>query len=57
MTKLKPKTSQPMGILFVEAVPSRTKTNFKMACAKNNESMRDVLIDLMRKYAREHGIN
>ncbi len=38
------------GVLFVQGVPETTKANFKAACAKRGETMRDALIDLMRVY-------
>lgn len=39
------------GVLFVEGIPKDTKAAFKAACARRGETMRDVLIRLIRDYA------
>ena len=38
------------GTLFLEGIPKSTKADFKAACAHNEETMRDALISLMRRY-------
>lgn len=37
--------------ILIQAVPLTTRAAFKAACAKRGETMRDVLIKLMRSYA------
>lgn len=39
-----------LGTLFLEGVPKTTKSDFKAACAVNEETMRDAMIKLMREY-------
>lgn len=39
--------------LFVEGVPKDLRLQFKSACAKKGKSMKDVIIRLMRRYARK----
>ena len=38
------------GTLFLEGVPKSTKAAFKSACAKQETTMRDAMIKLMRQY-------
>lgn len=38
------------GVLFVKGIPRTTKNAFKAACASKGITMRDALIQLMRKY-------
>lgn len=43
------------GILLVQGIPEDTKLAFKAACARVGETMRDVIIKIMREYAAKHG--
>lgn len=36
--------------LYIQAMPADTKNAFKAACYRRGETMRDVLITLMRSY-------
>lgn len=38
------------GVLFVQGLPLSTKLAFKAACSLHGETMRDVIIKLMREY-------
>lgn len=39
--------------LFVQHIPESTKNAFKSACALNKTTIRDAIIELMRKYVAE----
>lgn len=45
-----------MGTMLIQGLPVSTKTQFKVACAKNEITMRDALITFMREYAKEAGL-
>lgn len=42
------------GTMIIEGIPQDTKQLFKAACARQDETMRDALIKLMRGYVKEH---
>lgn len=39
--------------LFIQAVPGDTHSAFKCACARRGETMRDVVIKLIREFAQK----
>jgi hypothetical protein len=45
------KKGQYSGAVLLRSIPETTKNAFKGACSKRGKSMRDVMIQLMRKYA------
>lgn len=50
-TNKKPKArSTDSDTLFLRAIPSKVKKNFKAACARKDETMQDALIALMESY-------
>jgi len=40
--------------LFVQGIPEDTHSAFKSACARRGETMRDVVIKLVREFAQKH---
>lgn len=47
----KAKQTNPRDTMFVEGIPADVRANFKAACAKKQETMKDVLIKFMMTYA------
>jgi len=42
--------------LFVEGIPATTKAEFKGACARKGQTIRDAVIEFMRDYVRRNGV-
>lgn len=45
-----PEAPHHEGVLFVQGIPQSTKLAFKRKCMDEGETMRDVIIQLMRSY-------
>lgn len=43
------------SVFFMEGIPCDTKLLFKSACARSGQTMRDVVIKLMREYVARVG--
>lgn len=51
-TPLNPEKPRHRGVVFIEGVPTTTKSAFKAECAEREETMRDAIIKLMRWYVK-----
>ena len=46
-------TETSTGVLYVREVPLHLKNHFRSICIKRGQSMKDVLIEFMRKVVKE----